>query len=158
VDHHTYGIVSDGDLMEGVSYEAASLAGHLRLGKLVYLYDSNQVTLAGSTGLVFSEDVHKRFEAAQWHVQNVDDGNDREALQHAIQAGGDETQRPSLIIVHTTLGYGSPHKAGTFSAHGSPLGVDEVEATKRNLGWQTTEAFYVPDDALRTFRQAVDKG
>src|SRR5215467_10375926 len=158
VDHRTFGIVSDGDLMEGVSYEAASIAGHLRLGKLVYLYDSNQVTLAGSTGLVFSEDVHKRFEAAQWHVQNVDDGNDLEALQHAIQAGVDETQRPSLIIVHTTLGYGSPHKAGTFSAHGSPLGVDEVEATKRNLGWPTTEAFYVPDDALRTFRQAVDKG
>src|SRR5262245_27539884 len=135
VNHRTFGIVSDGDLMEGVSYEAASIAGHLRLGKLVYLYDANQVTLAGSTGLIFSEDVGKRFEAMQWHVQNVDDGNDLDALQHAIQAGVDETQRPSLIIVHTTLGYGSPHKAGTFSAHGSPLGVDEVEATKRNLAW-----------------------
>jgi transketolase len=158
VDHRTFGIVSDGDLMEGVSYEAASIAGHLRLGKLVYLYDANQVTLAGSTGLIFSEDVAKRFEAQQWHVQHVEDGNDLDALQRAIQAGVDETERPSLVFVHTTLGYGSPHKAGTFQAHGSPLGTEEVEATKKNLGWPTTEAFYVPDEALQVFRQALDKG
>jgi transketolase len=158
VDHHTFGLVSDGDLMEGVSYEAASLAGHLRLGKLVYLYDANQVTLAGSAGLVFSEDVGKRFEALQWHVQHVDDGNDLAALERAIRAGIDETDRPSLIIVRTTLGFGSPHKAGTFQAHGSPLGAEEVEATKRNLGWPTTEAFWVPDEALQHFRSAIERG
>ncbi len=158
VDHHTFGLVSDGDLMEGVSYEAASLAGHLHLGKVVYLYDANQVTLAGSAGLVFSEDVGKRFEAAEWHVQHVDDGNDLDALQRAIQAGIDETGRPSLVIVRTTLGYGSPHKAGTFQAHGSPLGADEVAATKRSLGWPTTDAFWMPDEALQLFREAVERG
>jgi transketolase len=158
VDHRTFGIVSDGDLMEGVAYESASIAGHLRLGKLVYLYDSNQVTLAGSTGLIFTEDVGKRFEAMQWHVQTVEDGNDLDALHQAIQGGIDETERPSLIIVHTTLGYGSPHKAGSFQAHGNPLGADEVEATKRNLGWPTTERFWVPDEALAHFRKAIDQG
>jgi transketolase len=158
VDHRTFGLVSDGDLMEGVSYEAASIAGHLHLGKLVYLYDANQVTLAGSTGLIFTEDVGKRFEAQEWHVQHVEDGNDLDALEGAIQAGVDETERPSLVIVHTTLGYGSPHKAGTFGAHGSPLGADEVAATKRNLGWPTTDAFYVPDEALQHFRRAVERG
>jgi transketolase len=158
VDHHTFGIVSDGDLMEGVAYESASIAGHLRLGKLVYLYDANQVTLAGSTGLIFTEDVGKRFEALEWHVQHVDDGNDLDALETAIQNGIDATERPSIIIVHTTLGYGSPHKAGTFSAHGNPLGADEVEATKRNLGWPSTEPFYVPDEALAHFRTAIEKG
>src|SRR5205823_1648242 len=158
VDHRTFCLASDGDLMEGVAYEAASLAGHLRLGKIVYLYDSNQVTLAGSTGLVFSEDVGKRFEAMQWHVQHVADGNDLDALDRAIQAGRDETDSPSLVIVNTVLGYGSPHKAGTFGAHGSPLGADEVAATKQNLGWPTTEAFYIPDDALQQFRKAVERG
>src|SRR4030088_568198 len=112
VDHRTFGIVSDGDLMEGVSYDSASLAGHLRLGKIVYLYDSNQITLAGSTALVFSEDVGKRFEAMAWHVLQVDDGNDMGALERAIQAGIDETDRPSLVIVKTTIGFGSPKKAG----------------------------------------------
>jgi transketolase len=158
VDHRTFGIVSDGDLMEGVAYEAASIAGHLRLGKMVYLYDANQVTLAGSTGLDFTEDVGKRFEALEWHVQHVADGNDLETIHRAIQAGVDEVDRPSLVIVHTTLGYGSPNKAGTFQAHGSPLGADEVEATKRNLGWPSTETFYVPDEALAHFRAAIDAG
>jgi transketolase len=158
VDHRTFGIVSDGDLMEGVSYEAASIAGHLRLGKLVYLYDANQVTLAGSTGLIFTEDVGKRFLALEWHVQDVEDGNDLETIHRAIQNGIDETDRPSLVIVHTTLGYGSPNKAGSFQAHGSPLGAEEVEATKRNLGWPTTEPFFVPDEALAHFRTAIDKG
>jgi transketolase len=158
VDHRTFGLVSDGDLMEGVAYESASLAGHLHLGKLVYLYDANQVTLAGSMGLVFSEDVARRFEAQQWHVQHVDDGNDLAALEQAIQNGIDETARPSLIIVRTTLGFGSPHKAGTFEAHGNPLGPDEVEATKRNLGWPSTEPFFIPDAALQLFRQAVPRG
>jgi transketolase len=158
VDHHTFGLVSDGDLMEGVAYEAASLAGHLRLGKVVYLYDSNQVTLAGSAGLVFSEDVAGRFDAAKWHVQLVEDGNDLDALETALQAGIDESERPSLIIVRTTLGYGSPHKAGTFEAHGNPLGAEEVAATKRNLGWPTTDTFWVPDEALQHFRRAVERG
>ncbi len=158
VDHRTFGLVSDGDLMEGVAYESSSLAGHLRLGKLVYLYDANQVTLAGSMGMVFSEDVGRRFEAQQWHVQHVDDGNDLQALQAAIQAGVDETNKPSLIIVHTTLGFGSPNKAGTFEAHGNPLGPAEVEATKHNLHWPSTEPFYIPPEALSHFRQAVERG
>jgi transketolase len=158
VDHRTFGIVSDGDLMEGVSYEAASLAGHLGLGKLVYLYDDNRVTLAGSTGLVFSEDVGRRFEAARWHVQRVEDGNDLEAIERAIRAGVEETQRPSLIMVHTTLAFGSPHKAGTFQAHGNPLGAEEVVATKHNLGWSFDEPFFIPQDALAHFRSAVERG
>jgi transketolase len=158
VDHHTFGLASDGDLMEGVSYEAASVAGHLRLGKVVYLYDSNQVTLSGSTGLIFSEDVGKRFEAMEWHVQHVEDGNDLDAIEHAIQSGIDETERPSLIIVRTVLGFGSPKRAGTWQAHGNPLGPEEVAATKRNLGWPTTESFWVPDEALRLFRQAAERG
>ncbi|HEY1297853.1 MAG TPA: transketolase [Chloroflexota bacterium] len=158
VDHRTFGIVSDGDLMEGVAYEAASIAGHLRLGKMVYLYDANQVTLAGSTGLIFTEDVGKRFQALEWHVQHVEDGNDLETLHRALQGGIDDTERPSLIIVHTTLGFGSPNKAGTFQAHGSPLGAEEVEATKRELGWPTIDTFYVPDEALQRFRTAIEAG
>ncbi len=158
VDHRTFGLASDGDLMEGVAYEAASLAGHLRLGKILYLYDSNQVTLSGSTALVFSEDVGKRFEAMDWHVQHVDDGNDLDALERAIQNGIDETERPSLLIVRTTLGFGSPKRAGSWQAHGNPLGVEEVEATKRNLGWPTTDTFWVPDEALRLFREACERG
>jgi transketolase len=158
VDHRTFGIVSDGDLMEGVAYEAASIAGHLKLGKIVYLYDANQVTLAGSAALVFSEDVAKRFEAMDWHVQRVADGNDLAALHAALDNGVHTTDRPSLIIVSTTLGYGSPHKAGTFGVHGSPLGAEEVEATKRHLGWPSTEAFYVPEDALNVFRSAITHG
>jgi transketolase len=158
VDHRTFCLASDGDLMEGVAYEAASLAGHLRLGKIVYLYDSNQVTLSGSTGLIFSEDVGKRFEAMNWHVQQVDDGNDLDAIEQAIQNGVDETERPSLVIVRTTLGFGSPKRAGSWQAHGNPLGAEEVEATKRNLGWPTTETFFVPDEALQFFRQACERG
>jgi transketolase len=158
VDHRTFGLASDGDLMEGVAYESASLAGHLRLGKVVYLYDSNQVTLSGSTALVFSEDVGKRFEAMDWHVQHVDDGNDLDALEHAIQNGIDETERPSLVIVRTTLGFGSPKRAGSWQAHGNPLGAEEVEATKRNLGWPTTETFWVPDETLQLFRAACERG
>ena len=158
VDHRTFGLASDGDMMEGVAYEAASLAGHLRLGKIVYLYDSNQVTLSGSTGLIFSEDVGKRFAAMDWHVQQVDDGNDLDAIERAIQHGIDETERPSLVIVRTTLGFGSPKRAGSWQAHGNPLGAEEVEATKKNLGWPTTETFWVPVDALQLFREACERG
>jgi transketolase len=158
VNHRTFGLASDGDLMEGVAYEAASLAGHLRLGKVVYLYDSNQVTLSGSTSLIFSEDVGRRFEAMEWHVQHVEDGNDLDGIERAIQAGIDATDRPSLVVVHTTLGFGSPKRAGSWQAHGNPLGADEVEATKRNLGWPTTDTFFVPDEALQLFRRATERG
>jgi transketolase len=145
VDHHVYGIVSDGDLMEGVASEAASLAGHLRLGRLIYLYDDNQITIDGATDLAFSEDVSARFDAYGWHTQRVTDGNDLEALRTAIEeARADD--RPSLISVRTVIGYGSPNKAGTSASHGAALGVDEVAATKRELGWPHSEPFTVPDE------------
>ncbi len=158
VDHYTYGIVSDGDLMEGLSYESASLAGHLRLGKLIYLYDDNRVTLAGAADLSFSEDVRKRFEAMEWQVLRVEDGNDLDAIDRAIQEGRAEKNRPTLIAVRTVLGYGSPGKQGTFEAHGSPLGPDEVAATRKNLGWPYEKPFELPPEAVEHFREAVDRG
>jgi transketolase len=158
MDHCTYAIVSDGDLMEGIGSEAASLAGHLRLGKLIYLYDNNHVSLDGPTSWTFTEDVGRRFEAYGWHVQRVDDGNDLDAIERAIQAARAETERPSLIMVRTVIGYGSPNKAGTSEAHGSPLGEKEVALTKNNLGWPQEPKFYVPDDVLAHFRMAVDRG
>jgi len=158
IDHHTYAIVSDGDLMEGVASEAASLAGHLKLGKLIYLYDNNRITLAGETGLNFTEDVCKRFEAYGWHVQSIEDGNDIGAISKAITAAQNETSRPSLISVRTHIGYGSPNRQDTFEAHGSPLGPEEVIATKKNLGWPLEPTFYIPGEALAHFRKALDKG
>jgi transketolase len=158
INHYTYGIVSDGDLMEGVASEAASLAGHLRLGKLIYLYDDNRVSLASSTNLTFTEDRAARFEAYGWHTQRIEDGNDLQAIAQALQAARDETERPSLILVRTHIGYGSPHKQDTFEAHGSPLGEEEVKLTKENLGWPTEPSFYVPEQALNHFRQGVDQG
>jgi transketolase len=145
VDHRVYGIVSDGDLMEGVASEAASLAGHLRLGKVTYLYDDNHITIDGGTDKAFSEDVLARFAAYGWDTQRVDDGNDLEALRIAV-AAADADPRPSLIAVRTTIGFGSPNKAGTSSAHGSPLGDDEIALTKAALGWEHSEPFHVPDD------------
>ena len=158
VDHITYVLASDGDLMEGVASEACSLAGHLRLGKLIVLYDDNQISLAGATSLSFTEDVGQRFEAYGWHVQHVEDGNDLDAIEVAIQAAQVEASRPSLIAVRTVIGYGAPHKQGTSSAHGSPLGPDEVLAAKENLGWPIEPSFFVPDDALEHFRKAVTRG
>jgi transketolase len=158
VNHYTYAIAGDGDLMEGVASEAASLAGHLRLGKLICLYDNNFVTLAGETRLTFTEDVCKRFEAYGWHVQRVDEGNDAEAISKAITAARKETVRPSLISIRTHIGYGSPRKQDTFEAHGSPLGSDEVIATKKNLGWPLEPAFYIPEEALAHFRKALPQG
>jgi transketolase len=158
VNHYTYAIVSDGDLMEGVASEAASLAGHLKLGRLIYLYDDNRITLAGESGLTFTEDVSKRFEAYGWHVQSVEDGNDIEAIAKAIESAQKETDRPSLISVRTHIGYGSPRKQDTFEVHGSPLGAEEVAATKKNLGWPLESKFYIPDEALEQFRQAVVQG
>ncbi len=158
VDHYTYGIVSDGDLMEGVSHEAASLAGHLKLGKLIYLYDDNHISIEGRTDIAFTEDRLKRFEAYEWQVQRVEDGNDLEAIVRAIQTAQKETQRPSLIAVRTMIGWGSPNKQNKASAHGEPLGVEEVGLTKANLCWPAEPSFYVPEPALAVFRQAVDQG
>ena len=158
VDHFTYGIVSDGDLMEGVASEAASLAGHLQLGKLIYLYDDNEVTLSAGTDITFSEDRARRFEAYGWHVQSIGDGNDRAAIEQALANARAETRRPSLILVRTHLGYGSPNRQDTYKAHGSPLGEEEVRLTKQNLGWPTEPAFYIPEPASAHFRRALDEG
>jgi len=158
VSHFTYGIVSDGDLMEGVASEAASLAGHLKLGKLIYLYDNNHISLAASTDLTFTEDCAKRFEAYGWHTQAVEDGNDLEALDRALRAARTETARPSLILVRTHIGFGSPGKQDTFEAHGAPLGEEEVKLTKQKLGWSAEPPFFIPDEALAHFRESVTKG
>ncbi len=157
VDHHTYAIVSDGDLMEGVASEAASLAAHLKLGKLIYLYDDNQITIEGSTALAFSEDVAGRFQAYGWHTQRLD-GNDLDGLQGAIEAAQHERERPSLIVVQTHIAYGSPNKQGTAAAHGAPLGEEEVARTKEVYGWPVDQHFYIPEDALAHFREAVSRG
>jgi len=158
VNHYTYVMVSDGDLMEGVSYEAASLAGHLNLGKLICLYDDNHITLSASTNITFTEDRARRFEASGWHTQMVENGNDLEAINHAIRVAQTETDHPSLILVHTHIGYGSPNKQDTFEAHGSPLGLEEVNLTKQALGWPLDPPFYIPDTALAHFRRAIENG
>jgi len=158
VNHYTYALVSDGDLMEGVASEAASLAGHLRLGKLIYLYDSNHITLSGSTDLTFTEDYAQRFDAYGWHTQCLHDGNDLAGIDAALRKARAETERPSLILVNTHIGYGSPHKHDTYEAHGSPLGEEEVKLTKINLGWPLEPDFYVPDQVLAHYRQAVAQG
>ncbi len=157
--HRTFALVSDGDIMEGISSEAASLAGHLRLGKLTVLYDSNGVTLDGALSMSFTEDVGKRFEAQGWQVLEVTDGDhDLDAIDAAILAAKADDARPTIIIVKTTIGFGSPHKQGTSKAHGSPLGVEEVALTKKALGWDPTRFFFVPPDALARFRTALDRG
>ncbi|HID63422.1 MAG TPA: transketolase, partial [Anaerolineae bacterium] len=158
VDHYTYAIVSDGDLMEGVASEAASLAGHLGLGKLIYLYDDNHITIEGSTDLTFTEDVERRFEAYGWHVQRVNDGNNLAAIAAAIEAAQAATKQPSLIMIRTHIAYGSPGKQDTAEAHGAPLGEEEVRCTKENLGWPTEPSFYIPDEALTHLREAVERG
>ncbi len=157
IQSYIYGIVTDGDLMEGVSSEAASLAGHLRLGRLIYLYDDNHVSIDGSTDLAFTEDRAARFEAYHWHVQKVEDGNDVEAVDAAIRAAKVDP-RPSLICVRTTIGFGAPKKQGTSKAHGEPLGEEELSAAKTNLGWPTEPRFLIPGEVLEFFRDAVEKG
>lgn len=157
VDHYTYAIVTDGDLMEGVASEAASLAGHLRLGKLIYLYDDNRISIEGSTEIAFTEDRARRFEAYGWHVQQVEDGLDVEAIDRAIQAARLDP-RPSLIVVPNVIGYGLPTRQGTAKAHGEPPGDKELNAAKDNLGWPQEPRFYVPDEALAFLRQAVARG
>ncbi len=157
IDHYTYGICSDGDLMEGVTSEAASLAGHLKLGKLIYLYDDNHICIEGDTALTFSEDVGARFKAYGWHVQRVTDGNDVEAVEKAIIQARMEIDRPSLIMCRTHIGFGSP-KQDSPGAHGEPLGEEALKATKENFSWPIEPRFYIPDEALKHFRQAVDRG
>ena len=157
VDHHTYAICSDGDMMEGVSHESASLAGHLRLGKLIYLYDANQISIDGSTDLAFTEDVGKRFEAYQWHVQHVADGNELEKIGAAIEAAQADP-RPSLIVLRTHIGYGAPTRQDSELAHGQALGEEEVRGTKIRLGWDPDKTFFVPDEALQNWRQAGPRG
>ena len=158
IDHFTYVFASDGDLMEGVSSEACSLAGHLGLGKLIVLYDDNCISLAGSTALSFTEDVGKRFEAYGWHVISVEDGNDTTWIDCALQDAKAETSRPSIIFIRTTIGCGAPHKEGTSEAHGSPLGAEEVLAAKKFLGWPADPAFFIPDDTFTFFRNSRDRG
>ena len=157
IDHYVYAIVSDGDLMEGIASEAASLAGHLKLGKLIYLYDDNHVTIEGFTDLAFSENVPQRFEAYGWHTATVKDGNDLNAIEAAIREAQSITDRPSLISVKTIIGYGMP-TAGTRKAHSDPPGEEAVRETKRHLGWPEDTKFYIPDDALKHFRKAVERG
>jgi len=158
VDHYTYVIASDGDIQEGISNEASSLAAHWGLNKLIVLYDANNITLDGGADIAMSEDVGGRYEALGWNVIKVEDGDNHAAVSAALTEAKTETERPTIIIVTTTIGFGSPNKAGTSSAHGSPLGPDEVVATKDNLGWPTHDPFYIPGEALEHFRTAVDKG
>ncbi|MBI5902129.1 MAG: transketolase [Deltaproteobacteria bacterium] len=156
-DYHIYAITSDGDLMEGVSSEAASIAGHLGLGNIIYLYSDNRITIEGSTGIAFTEDVARRFEGMKWHVQKVG-GNDLDEVARAIEAARAETSRPSIIIARTHIGFGSPEKQDTSEAHGSPLGKEEVRAAKENLGWPLSPDFHIPEAALGSFRGALDTG
>lgn len=158
VDHFTYVLASDGDLMEGISSEAASLAGHLQLGKLIVLYDDNNITIEGKTDIAFTEDRAARFAAFGWHIQHVADGNDLDAVAAALQTARDEKHRPSLINVRTHIGFGSPHKQDTAAAHGEPLGVDEVRLTKERLGWPVEPLFHVPAEAAEHFRQFLVRG
>ncbi len=156
-DHYTYGIVSDGDLMEGISHEAASLAGHLQLGKLIYLYDSNRISIDGSTDLTFTEEVPKRFEAYGWHVLQID-GHNRNAVSEAIQKAQKESDKPSLIVCKTHIGFGSPNKQDSADSHGSPLGKKEVRLAKEKLGCDPEKTFHIPEDVLHHFRKAKEFG
>lgn len=159
VDHYTYALVTDGDLMEGISAEAGALAGHWKLGKLIYLYDANDISLDGPTSITFTEDVAKRYEAYGWQVLHVKDGDhDLQTLDRALHAAKEDTTRPSILIIKTTIGFGSPKKQGTSEAHGSPLGPDEVRATKLALGFDPDQHFHVPEAALQRWRKAVDEG
>ncbi len=157
MDHFTYAIVSDGDLMEGVACEAASIAGHLRLGKLIYLYDDNHITIEGDTMLTFTENVQGRFESYGWHVQRVADGNDLASIEDAISEAKLKTERPSLIMIRTHIGFGSP-KQDSASAHGEPLGEDGLKATKEAFGWPVEPSFHIPEEAVSQFSLALDRG
>jgi transketolase len=157
IQSYIYGIVTDGDLMEGISSEAASMAGHMSLGHIIYLYDDNHISIDGSTSLAFTEDSAMRFESYGWHVQTVEDGNDVEAVDAAIKNAKSDP-RPSIIMCRTTIGFGAPHKQGTSKAHGEPLGDEELKAAKENLDWPTEPRFLIPDDVLEFYRKEVEKG
>lgn len=157
IDHYTYVIAGDGDLMEGVASEACSLAGHLKLGKLIVLYDDNNITIDGGTDKSFTEDVGKRFEAYGWDVVSVRDGNDLESISSAIEKARIDTTKPTLIKVKTVIGYGSPNKAGTSGVHGSPLGEDELRLTKELMGWDPDGSFVIPDDVNEHLKSIIDK-
>jgi len=157
IDHFIYAIVTDGDLMEGISSEAASLAGHLQLGKLIYLYDDNHISIDGSTDLAFTEDRMSRFDAYGWHTQKVADGNDLEAIEAAIRAAQADP-RPSIIAIRTVIGFGAPNRQGTSKAHGEPLGDEELRLAKENLGWPVEPRFYIPHEVLSHFREAMERG
>ena len=158
LDHYTYFVASDGDIMEGISHEAASFAGHFKLAKLIGFYDDNRITIDGSTELTYSDDAAMRFESYGWHVQRVQDVNDLDALDAAIERAKEETDRPSLIILRTHIGYGSPNRVDTSKAHGEPLGKEEIRLTKEALGWPSPEPFHVPDESLAHWREAKDRG
>ena len=158
IDHRTYTFCSDGDLMEGISHEAGALAGHHRLGKLIWVFDDNHITIDGDTDLSTSTDQLRRFESYGWHVQQIDGGEDLDAIAAALRAAEAETDRPSLIGLRTTIGFGSPNMAGSEKTHGAPLGLDEIAATKRNLGYPSEEPFHVDDAALAHWRTAADRG
>jgi transketolase len=158
VDHHTYTIASDGDLQEGVASEACSLAGHLKLGRLIAFYDDNHIQLDGDTAMAFSEDVPKRFEGYGWHVLNLGEDIEPERIESAVEEAKDVADRPTLIVIRTHIGYGSPHKQDTKGAHGAPLGEEEVRLTKESYGWPADKEFYVPDEVLAHYREAVDRG
>ncbi|HEV3414598.1 MAG TPA: transketolase [Puia sp.] len=157
-NYHIYGICSDGDLMEGISSEAASIAGYLRLGNLIFIYDDNHITIEGNTDITFTEDVAKRFEAFGWHVQTLADGNDTAAIRDAIRNAQTETTRPSLIKIRTHIGYGSPNKVDSASAHGSPLGAEELKLVKKGFGFNPDESFVIPDKVAEFYRKAGEKG
>jgi transketolase len=158
VDHYTYMICGDGDMMEGISSEAASLAGHLGLARLICIYDDNEISIEGSTDIAFTEDVALRFEAYNWHILKVDDGNDVDAISNALEAAKAETRRPSLIIMRTHIAFGSPNKQDTAAAHGAPLGEEEVRLTKKCLAWPEDVFFGVPEKALKKFRKCIETG
>ena len=158
VDHYTYIMCGDGDLMEGVTAEAASLAGHLGLGKLICIYDDNKISIEGGTELAFTENVAARFRAYRWHVLQVTDGNDLAAIEKALKEARAETAKPTLIALRTHIAYGSPNKQDSHGAHGAPLGEEEIRLTKENFGWPANKKFYVPVEALKTFRRSIDKG
>ncbi|AQQ64023.1 MULTISPECIES: transketolase [Bacillus] len=158
IDHNTYALVGDGDLMEGVAYEAMSMAGHMKLGKLIVLYDSNEISLDGELGIAFSEDIQKRAESVHWQYVRVEDGNDVDAITKAIQSAKENTDQPTLIEIRTIIGYGSPKVAGTNKAHGNPLGVEEATATKQVYGWHYEEDFFVPEEVTAHFNELKQKG
>lgn len=158
IDHYTYVMCGDGDMMEGVASEAASLAGHLGLSKLICLYDDNKISIEGTTDIAFTEDVAARFDAYKWHVIIVDDGNDLDAIENAVIKAKNETDRPSIIVMRTHIAYGSPNKQDSSDAHGAPLGDEEIQLTKKALEWPSETPFFIPEEAMKQFRKCVEKG